>query len=352
MLVWGCVSFKPIDEKVDKLSRSLKTPTEKDAARQKATFQKATLRAQKAKVQQKQDYSRDKTRKYSSAQQTEKHQPHNPRIQKIPAVSKHRDELTHERKTDKQQNIKSRKTRTSLKHVEDAISRFRDIVSTGPTYACFSCSRFLFRSSVTCFNQKCFTKLNQSFLQSIIKSPSPEHHLWICHQCSTCLKKNQMPSLCTANSLSLEVIPKELRHLTSLELQLISKILPFMKIVAKPTGAQTGIRGQVVLVPADISKVTTNLPRPTSHSQIITLALKRRLSDKHPFHEQFIRPQNVNAALNYLKRNSPFYTNVTVNEAWETFSAQHNPEFWTCITNQEQNMSTNSNSSSDSEHMK
>ena len=124
-----------------------------------------------------------------------------------------------------------------------------------------------------------------------------------------------------------------------------------MKIVAKPTGAQTGIRGQVLLVPADISKVTTNLPRPRSHSQIITLALKRRLSDKHPFHEQFIRPQNVNAALNYLKRNSPFYRNVTVNEAWETFSAQHNPEFWTCITNQEQNMSTNSNSSSDSEHI-
>ena len=139
------------------LSRSLKTPTEKDAARQKATFQKATLRAQRAKDRQKKDYSRDKTRKYSSAQQTEKHEPHNPRIQKIPAVSKHRDELTHERKTDKQQNIKSRKTRTSLKHVEDAISRFRDIVSTGPTYACFSCSRFLFRSSVTCFNQKRFT---------------------------------------------------------------------------------------------------------------------------------------------------------------------------------------------------
>ena len=66
-----------------------------------------------------------------------------------------------------------------------------------------------------------------------------------------------------------------------------------MKIVAMPRGAQHGLHGQVVLVPADLSKVTSSLPHPSNESQIITLALKRRLTDKHCVQKQFIRPNIV-----------------------------------------------------------
>lgn len=61
-----------------------------------------------------------------------------------------------------------------------------------------------------------------------------------------------------------------------------------MKIVALHKGAQHGLNGKVVLVPSDITKGTNNLPRLTSDSQIITLSLNRRLSDKHSGHKQCI----------------------------------------------------------------
>ena len=150
--------------------------------------------------------------------------------------------------------------------------------------------------------------------------------LYICHQCDTSLKKDQVPVLCGVNGLLLETVPDQLKDLSSLELQLISKVLPFMKIVPLYTGAQKGIRGHVVLVPSDISRVTNSLPRLTSESQIITLALKRRLSDKHSFHKQFIRPQNVNNALTYLKNNSSFYSDTEINSQWETLSEEQNKE--------------------------
>ncbi len=46
-----------------------------------------------------------------------------------------------------------------------------------------------------------------------------------------------------------------------IEVMLISQIIPFMFIVAKTKGAQHGLKGQCVLVPADLKKVQTILPR-------------------------------------------------------------------------------------------
>ena len=113
-----------------------------------------------------------------------------------------------------------------------------------------------------------------------------------------------------------------------------------MKIVSLYTGAQRSIRGQVVLVPTDISKVTNSLPRLTSESQIVTLALKRRLSDKHAFHRHFIRPSYVNESLKYLKNNSQFYSDIEINHEWETVSEQQNEEMWSAATNEPDGMLT------------
>ena len=147
---------------------------------------------------------------------------------------------------------------------------------------------------------------------------------WICQVCDGALKTKYVPSLCLVYNLSLESISQELTRLTSLELQLISQILPFMKVISLHTGAQHKISGQVVLVPADLSKVTYSLPRNTACAQIITLALKRRLSDMFPYHKQIIRPQYVNKTVSYLKSHSPLYSSVQVNSQWEQDSAANN----------------------------
>lgn len=133
------------------------------------------------------------------------------------------------------------------------------------------------------------------------------------------------------NSHSLEHIPNELKRLTSLDIQIISQVLPFMKVFALHTGAQHKLSGQVVLVPADLSKVTTKLPRNTASAQIITLALKRRLSDKHPYNQQPIRPSYVNEAVSYFKAHSPLYSQVQVNPNWQKDSADSNSHLWSAV---------------------
>ena len=88
-----------------------------------------------------------------------------------------------------------------------------------------------------------------------------------------------MPPQSQANRLSLFEIPIELKTLCPLESQLISRIIPFMKIVSLPIGSQRGIKVQVVLVPTDLSKIAPALPRSTNDFQFITLSWRRRLTD-------------------------------------------------------------------------
>ena len=42
---------------------------------------------------------------------------------------------------------------------------------------------------------------------------------------------------------------------------LISQIIPFKSFVAETKGAQDGLKGQCVLVPVDLKKIQTILPR-------------------------------------------------------------------------------------------
>ena len=105
-----------------------------------------------------------------------------------------------------------------------------------------------------------------------------------------------------------------------------------MKVVALHTGAQYKISGQVVLVPTDLSKITSSLPRDTENAQIITLALKRRLSDKHIYHQQLVRLNYVNAAVQYLKLYSPHYSKVKLNTEWKARSAEQTSGLWNAVT--------------------
>jgi hypothetical protein len=94
-----------------------------------------------------------------------------------------------------------------------------------------------------------------------------------------------------------------------------------------PRGAQHGFRGQVVLVPADLSKVSSCLPRPTHESQIIALALKRRLLDKHYVVNQYIIPEIVTNALGTIKQIHPMYKDVEIRPDWLDISKEHDPQF-------------------------
>ena len=83
-----------------------------------------------------------------------------------------------------------------------------------------------------------------------------------------------------------------------------------MFIIAKTKGAQHGLKGQCVLVPTDLKKIQTIHPRCCNVEYLISLALKRRLTDKSAVNKQQVRPAAVNTALEKLIVINPFYKDI------------------------------------------
>ena len=97
---------------------------------------------------------------------------------------------------------------------------------------------------------------------------------WICLSCDKYLEKNEIPIEAKTNNLQLCPRIDELDSLYSIELMLISQIIPLMFIVARVKGAQHVLKGQCVLVPANLKKNQAVLPRSCDDEYIISLALK------------------------------------------------------------------------------
>ena len=91
------------------------------------------------------------------------------------------------------------------------------------------------------------------------------------------MSKNKMPMQAQVNNLELCPTFSEVDILCPIELMLISQIIPFMFIVAKTKGkgAQHGLKGQCVLVPTDLEKIQTILPRSCDEEYLISLTLRR-----------------------------------------------------------------------------
>ena len=98
-------------------------------------------------------------------------------------------------------------------------------------------------------------------------------------------------------------------NLTPLEERLISPRIPFMQICELPRGGQLSIHGNVVNVPADVNSTVSTLPRSIDESQTIPIKLKRRLSYKHHYQSQNVRPRKVLEAAKYLVKTSELFQN-------------------------------------------
>lgn len=105
--------------------------------------------------------------------------------------------------------------------------------------------------------------------------PNSDRLVVVCKPAKDIDKK--MPSQCHENSLQLDIIPEKLSDLCELKYQLISKCIPFMKIVNLLRAAQKGIRGAVDTVPTDLRNVSALPPRTMSDSGILAVKLKRQL---------------------------------------------------------------------------
>ena len=97
---------------------------------------------------------------------------------------------------------------------------------------------------------------------------------WIYRSYHKSMLKNKMPMQAQKNKM--ELCPKfnEFESLCPIVLMLILQILPLMFTVARAKGAQHDVKGKCVLVPTDLKKVQTILPRLGDEEDLICLALK------------------------------------------------------------------------------
>lgn len=125
-----------------------------------------------------------------------------------------------------------------------------------------------------------------------------------------------MPLQAKANGLRLSQVPAELSNLNALELRLICVRLPFMKMVALPSGKQRSIHGPAVNVPSKVNTICDVLPRLPSQTDLVPLKLKRNVSYRMHDMYDYITPEKLLDALKFLKANNPLYSDIEINDEW------------------------------------
>ena len=204
---------------------------------------------------------------------------------------------------------------------------FKSAIQEGPTHICDICWKSEFWKNVIKLHAlKYQTGIGNKF--STGKSD------WICRSCHKSILKNKVPM--QAQKIKMELCPNfnKFEGLCLIELMLISQIIPFVFIVSKMKGAKHGLKGSSwSLVPTDLKKVQIIFPRSCDEESLISLALKRWLSDKSAVNKQQIYPAFFNRALGILIEINPFYKNVFVDNDWKNVSEQSDLEFWKFLIN-------------------
>ena len=222
--------------------------------------------------------------------------------------------------------------------VESAISSFHAEVKFGPDFVCTCCHRMMYRKSVILCNRANYTKASSDVLQKVF-SPnlsyiSSDGKEWVCRTCYRTLKRGTMPLQAKANGLQLCQVPPELSSLNALELRLICLRVPFMKMVALPTGKQRSIHGPAVNVPSKVDTICEVLPRLPSQTEMVPLKLKRKVAYRGHYMYDYVTPQKPLGALRFLKTNNPLYCDIEINDQWFEEAIANDDELGMCLVEQ------------------
>ena len=231
--------------------------------------------------------------------------------------------------------------------LDTAVSAFLDKTKLGPKYVCVSCNRMMYKQSVVLYCKAKYAKASNELLDQIFHSDnsynSSDGKKWVCKTCDSALSRGNMPVQAKANGLQLSSIPTELSCLNALELRLISLRVPFMKMVALPSGKQRCIHGPAVNVPSKLDSICTMLPRLPSQSELIAVKLKRKLAYRGHYMYDFVSPGRVMNALVWLKSNNPLYANIEINDNWLQESLANDADLFAGLVEQPDTNDENSN---------
>ncbi|GFR03235.1 ATP-dependent DNA helicase [Trichonephila clavata] len=164
-------------------------------------------------------------------------------------------------------------------------------------------------------------KINLSTASYLPAELTSKGTILLCHRCKKHLtsKKTSGPAKAYWNNLDPGEVPDAIKQLTQPEQRLLSRIIPFVKIV-KYDGlfGQYGFRGQAVLFVQDIFEFTESLPNilPRSTDSIGMVVITEHLENLNISREYNISRPRVYEALRWLINNNPLYQDViTDNDA-------------------------------------
>ena len=239
------------------------------------------------------------------------------------------------------------KTRAESKSIKLVIQEFLAKVKVGPDCVCTCCHRMMYKHSVHGFNPDKYTKASPELLGELCEHiyVTSEGKQWVCKTCDGALSRGNLPMQAKANGMQLDSEPAELSCLNALEQRLISLRVPFMKMVALPSGKQRCIHGPAVNVPSKIDRVCTMLPRLPSECELVPLKLKRKLSYKGHYLYDYVSPQKLINALKWLKANNPLYADVDIADDWVESAAADDEELVMSMLEQPESMEYDDNTS-------
>ena len=221
--------------------------------------------------------------------------------------------------------------------VECAVSTFHAEVKLGPDFVCTCCHRIMYRKSVIACNRANYTKgaeVIQMVFSADLSYISFDGKQWVCRTCDRALKRGNMPLQAKANGLQLCQVPPELSTLNALELRLICLRVPFMKMVALPTGKQRSIHGPAVNVPSKVDTICEVLPRLPSQTEMVPLKLKRKVAYRGHYMYDYVTPRKPLDALRFLKAQNPLYCDIEINDQWFEEAVANDDEVGMCLVEQ------------------
>ena len=257
-------------------------------------------------------------------------------------MAKNREMETMENKSKRRECDKERKAkrRKVLKNVAPDMIKISDKfaakVKTGPDFVCTCCHRMMYRDNVILYHESRYVKFSQEevgkILDKFMYKSNIDSRVYMCITCDRSLKRGKIPPQAKVNNMSLDEVPCELSCMNNIESRLLSKRIPFMKMVALPRGKQTAIHGPAINVPTNLDTICTLLPRLPKDAEIIPLKLKRKLAYKSHYMYDSIRPELMLIALHWLKTNNKLYDDINVNSDWKAQWEENDPDLWQAIS--------------------
>ena len=240
----------------------------------------------------------------------------------------------HRENVKKSTYAKRRRIHEDNKNWTFVFEQFQNEKRLYPDYICSVCFKLLFRKQVLNCDPNAYNKKSNSEGTSLgiacvstkylEKCSNDETHicsarcqLWVCFTCHRKLLAGFMPAECHLNNLENVEVPDVLKDLNSVERHLISRIIPFTKMMALPRGGQYGVQGPVVCVPSNVSDTVESLPRPENVNQLIQVKLKRKLSYKGHCDFKFISTEKVKQAVQYLCETNKYYADLKFDDSWK-----------------------------------